>query len=170
MISTPSLYHFTLASGLSTLHLSLSCFFDIPCLLFSNFFENPNSGSGAVNMKYSPGNSLFKFHNIISTLTLNFEVCLAWKVVALSNNTCIPSTIALLRIFDYQSENVVIVDKWKLGTLVALLNKTPNSIIWKVSSSNIHHPCIKFFLQYQQNPSGFLLLQNSLSFGNKKKK
>ena len=47
---TPSLYHLTLASGLSTLHLSLTCFLVWPCFLSSNFFLNPYSGSGAVDI------------------------------------------------------------------------------------------------------------------------
>merc|ERR550539_2231186 len=37
----PSLYHFTRALGLSTLHLIFNCFFVSPCFFSSNFFLNP---------------------------------------------------------------------------------------------------------------------------------
>ncbi len=47
LISFPSLYHLTLASGLSVLHLSFSLRLVLPAFFFSSFFSKPNSGSGA---------------------------------------------------------------------------------------------------------------------------
>merc|ERR1712223_477442 len=46
LISTPSLYHFTLALGSSILQRILTFFLVWPCFLSSIFFSNPYSGSG----------------------------------------------------------------------------------------------------------------------------
>jgi len=48
LISLPSLYHLTRASGLSVLHLSFTFRFFFPAFFFSSFFSKPNSGSAAV--------------------------------------------------------------------------------------------------------------------------
>merc|ERR1719309_996570 len=51
LISTPSLNHFTLALGSSTLHFSCTFLFVFPFLSF-NLVANPNSGSGGSTSRY----------------------------------------------------------------------------------------------------------------------
>ena len=54
-------------------------------------------------------------------LTFHFQVCFAWEIIALPDDTGVPSGITDLRMLDDQGEHVIIIDERELGTLVTFL-------------------------------------------------
>lgn len=91
-----------------------------------------------------------------STLTFNFQVGLARQVVALSDNAGVPAAIARLWILDDQGEDVVVVDKWKLCSFVALLNRTPDFVNWKCFLGSPQS--MQWYLCFTWILSGFLTI------------